>query len=247
MGPSKRPRSRRRCTEPEPARRPAASRRRGRARHLAGAAVLAAALGAVGGCRAPAPAAEMARAWGEGPARWLLLPAEQAALRQVRSAPELTRFLRDFWRRRDDDPASDENPFGQLFAERVVAADRLYTESGVRGSLTDRGGALLLLGPPGILRGAQRRVPAWTGNPPPGARPTRLVQLEVWAYPLRDFPSPLRDLLAGEAGERQEVTLTFLIGRHTRLVAGKELLALAARSAAGCADPVAGESPPCRD
>ncbi|HEV8629380.1 MAG TPA: GWxTD domain-containing protein, partial [Thermoanaerobaculia bacterium] len=100
-------------------------------------------------CRAPAsPAAATARAWGNGPARWLLLDDEQQALGRVRTNTDFASFLGAFWACRDDDPATDENPFGRLFAERGAAADRLYAEPGVRGSLTPRGGALLLLGPP---------------------------------------------------------------------------------------------------
>jgi GWxTD domain-containing protein len=168
-------------------------------------------------------------------------------LRRVRTGSDLTRFLQEFWGRRDDDPYTDENPFALLFAERVQAADRLYVEEGLRGSLTDRGGALLLLGPPGILRSTQRRVPAWTGNPPPGARPTRVVQLEVWAYPLAELDPRLRGALAdAAAATRSELTLTFMVGaRQTRLVDGRELLALAARIVAGCLDEDEPSSPAC--
>jgi GWxTD domain-containing protein len=207
-------------------------RRRGAA---AWRALLAAAL--VGGaCRPPpAPAAQTARSWGEGPVRWLLLPEEQEKLHKVRTGAELAAFLQEFWSRRDDDPTDDEIPFGNLFAERVAAADRLYAEEGVRGSLTDRGGALLLLGPPTILRSNQRRVPLWSGDPPPGARPTRVIQLEVWAWQARDLSPALRSAL-GLAHEDAEVTITFAPGaRRTRLLDGREVLTLAACAVARCA------------
>src|SRR5438045_3976430 len=99
-------------------------RRRRRARRELTAVFVAAVLAAA--CRGPrSPAAETARAWGDGPARWLLLPDEQSTLRQVRSNGDLTRFLAAFWACRDEDPARDDNAFARLFAQRVEAADRL--------------------------------------------------------------------------------------------------------------------------
>ena len=163
--------------------------------------------------------------------RWLLLPEEQEEMRAIGDAAELSRFLQRFWSRRDDDPSTPDIPLTAIYAERVGAADRLYAEDGVRGSLTDRGGALLLLGPPSILRTAQRKTPTWSGaKPPPGARPTRLVTLEIWAYHPDDLSPALRELM-GMGWEGREVALTFQLGaRHTRLIEGRELLALAARS-----------------
>jgi GWxTD domain-containing protein len=197
---------------------------------------LGGALLASAACRAPAPAAQTARSWAAGPVRWLLLPDELEELREVRTSAQFSGFLQAFWTRRDDDRSDDEIPFGAVFAERVAAADRLYVEDGLRGSLTDRGGALVLLGPPTILRSSQRRTPTWTGDPPPGARPTKLVQLETWAWQGRDLSPELRTAF-GLADDDQEVTLTFVVGsRHTRLLDGREVLALAACAAARCAD-----------
>jgi GWxTD domain-containing protein len=197
----------------------------------AGAAGLALLAILAAACSAAAPAADTARTWGEGPARWLLLPDEQEELRAVRTSAELSRFLQEFWARRDDDPTTAEVPLGTLFAERVSAADRLYPEGDLRGSLTDRGRVLVLLGPPSILRTAQQRAPTWSGsNPPPGARPTRLVTLEIWAYRPEDLAPELRELM-GLDWENREIAVTFHAGqRHTRLTEGKELLELAARA-----------------
>ena len=128
------------------------------------AALLALALCASGsaatGCRpAGSAAAETARAWGAGPARWLLLADDRDGLAHVKTNADFAAFLGRFWDCRDADPDDDDNPFARLFAERVAAADRLYEEDGIRGSLTPRGGALLLLGPPRFLRYAQQRTP----------------------------------------------------------------------------------------
>src|SRR6185503_9281317 len=199
------------------------------------AALLALAL-VTSGCRPVASAAaETAHAWAAGPARWLVQPDDQAALAQVQTNTDFSAFLARFWSCRDADPADDDNPFARLFAERVAAADRLYEEAGVRGSLTPRGHALLLLGPPRFLRYSQRRAPTLEGSTAAGARPTRLLQVEIWGFFPRDLPPALAGMLNGDPSADREVALTFLIsGRHTRLLEGGELLALAARAASRC-------------
>ena len=181
---------------------------------------------------------EAARAWADGPARWLLLPDERAALREVHTSADLAAFLQGFWRRRDDDPRSPENRLGEVYAQRVADADRLYQEDGVRGSLSDRGGALLLLGPPSVLSYAAKATPTWESRRTPGPRPTRPVRLEIWTYLERDLAPPLRALRERRGAPTAEVTLSFLIGpRHTRLIEGREVLEQAACAWARCDAP----------
>jgi GWxTD domain-containing protein len=192
---------------------------------------------AASGCRAPSSAAaETARAWGAGPARWLLLPADRDGMARVETNADFATFLAGFWSCRDENPRDDDNPFARLFAERVAAADRLYEEPGIRGSLTPRGGALLLLGPPHFLRYSQQRAPTLEGTTNAGARPTRLLRVEIWGYLPEDLPAALRDRLHAEPGSQQEIALTFLVARKTRLLEGGELLELAAESASHCQD-----------
>jgi GWxTD domain-containing protein len=192
---------------------------------------------AVAGCKPlGSAAAETARAWGAGPARWLLLADDRDGLARVETNTDFASFLARFWDCRDEDPDDDDNPFARLFAERVAAADHLYEEDGIRGSLTPRGGALLLLGPPRFLRYSQRKAPALDGGTTPaGARPTRLLRVEVWGYWPRDLPARLRASLDADLQSEQEVALTFLVsGKHTRLLEGQDLLDLGARAASRC-------------
>jgi GWxTD domain-containing protein len=179
----------------------------------------------------PAPVAELIA----GPLRWLMLPEEAQQARQLRTAREADEFLDQFWRRRNPDPGSAANACARRFHERVAAADRLYGDDGTRGSLTDRGRALVLLGPPTVLRYGQRQIPAWE----PGrsrAQPSvhsRLVAVETWVYPLAELSPRLAAMLAAEpptAGT--DATLVFLAEtpRHTRLLEGERVLALAARA-----------------
>ena len=191
-------------------------------------------LGCSGGS-APSPAAETAHAWGNGPTKWLLLPEETAALDGVRTNADFAHFLAGFWDCRDDDPTSGDNPVARLFAERVEAADRLYGERHLRGSLTDRGRALLLLGPPSILHYSERRTPALEGTTAAGARATRLLKVEVWGYYPADLPPLLRQQLAPGARGDEELAVTFLVSdKGARLLEGDDLLTLAARALARC-------------
>lgn len=191
---------------------------------------------AAAGCRPSASAAaETAHAWAAGPARWLLLPDDERALGQVESNSDFGTFLARFWDCRDEDPKDDDNPFARLFAERVAAADRLYEEPQIRGSLTPRGRALLLLGPPRFLRYSQRRAPTLEGATAAGARPTKLLRVEIWGYQPRDLPATLARFVGADPQGDQELPITFLVsGRHTRLLEGQELLDLAARAASRC-------------
>ncbi len=170
---------------------------------------------------------------GEGPTRWLMLPDEQRQLRRLRTTREAVDFIEAFWRRRDPDPNAAGNEFSKVFYERVEAADRLYPEGATRGSLTDRGRALILLGPPPVLRYSQKRVPAWdpgkAGAPP--LVQTRTLSLESWVYTLEDLDLVLQQLIQ-EKDPRPEIVLVFTIDpKRTYLIEGEEYLEMAMLSA----------------
>lgn len=188
------------------------------------------------GCRSDRPSSTGAGTLTDGPTRWLMLPEEQRATRKLRTTREAVDFIEAFWRRRDPDPGTPGNEFAKVFYQRVRAADDLYEEEGLRGSLTDRGRALILLGPPPVLRYSQKRAPAWEPGKPgtADARPglhTRNLVLEIWVYTVKDLPPPLAGKLA-EEGAPEEITLTFLVGsHHTTLSDGEKYLETACRAA----------------
>lgn len=187
------------------------------------------AAGLLAGCaagRAPAgPPAELLE-WASGPVRWYLLPADHRHLRQARSPAEAINFIERFWRLRDPDPASDENPFREIFASRVEAADLLYAEGKVRGSLTARGRALILLGPPTHLQVASEPALTWDESRKTERVETHEVPVEVWRYPRRDLPPRYAAALTAR-GRDEGVELRFhAAGDTMRLVAGEEFLEL---------------------
>lgn len=169
------------------------------------------------------------REWAAGPVRWLMLPEEERAFRRVGDDAEAALFVREFWLRRDPDPATpEENPFHDRFEVRVADADRLYPEGSRRGALTDRGRALILLGPPPRLRVGQQTAPAWspqrTGRNPGFA--VQQVRVEIWEYD-RDVWPELAVLL--ERDNHDALSLTFIIeDDRAQLVEGEEILELAA-------------------
>jgi GWxTD domain-containing protein len=175
----------------------------------------------------------------EGPTRWLMLPEEERQLRRLHTTREAVDFIEAFWRRRDPDPNTPGNEFSRTFYERVEAADRLYSERGTRGSLTDRGRALILLGPPPMLRYSQKKVPAWdpgrSGAPP--VVQTHLLSVESWVYKVDELEPATRQLFEEEAAG-PEIVLAFVIDpRRTYLTEGEEYLKLAARASVRRFDP----------
>lgn len=174
-----------------------------------------------------------ARAWIEGPVRWLVLPEEARSFRRLSSNAEVLAFIEEFWSRRDPDPETPGNPFAQRFFERVQAADLLYAGEGGKGSLTDRGRTLILLGSPSLLRYTQKSVPTWEPGGERDRRPsgTERLRVEVWGYQAEDLPDRLVARLE-ERGEELPAEVTFIEEpRATVLVAGEELLEEAARAA----------------
>jgi GWxTD domain-containing protein len=175
----------------------------------------------------------------DGPTRWLMLPEEVRQVERMRTSREAVDWLETFWRRRDPDPEEPGNETAKTFYQRVEAADRLYSDGGVRGSLTARGRALILLGPPPILRYSQKRVPAWEpgrlGDRP--AIQTRDVVLESWVYALLDLSPELRERIGKEHPDLKELVLVFLVEpQHTELLEGEKILDLAVRAAVRDAD-----------
>ena len=166
--------------------------------------------------------------------RWLLLPEEWKDLRQQKSPTAAISFIERFWRRRDPTPLDPGNLFREAFYRRVEEADLLYGEPGLRGSLSDRGRALVLLGPPSHLQIRSKPVLRWDARKDAPRRvTTRELALEVWGYRLEDLPAGLADAAREQKLEEAlPLTLTFRShSRRTVLEEGETLLELAVRAA----------------
>lgn len=164
--------------------------------------------------------------------RWLLLPSDWREIKRIEDPAEALNFIEAFWRLRDSDPASADNPFRATFAARVEAADLLYTAGPDRGSLTDRGRALVLLGPPPHMRLTVEPALAWKPGRRQSQRATRReIRVEVWRYPEDELPEKLVRVLRA-AGLEPDIEIKFHLGRRgATLAAGGNSLILAARLA----------------
>jgi GWxTD domain-containing protein len=111
------------------------------------AAVLLLSLSAVA-----ATAAELSaehKAFGEGPATWIMTRDEMQQWKQIRTDDEAENFIQLFWARRDPTPGTYANEFKAEFENRVRVADKEFTDNPSKpGSMTERGRALILLGFP---------------------------------------------------------------------------------------------------
>lgn len=183
-----------------------------------------------------AAVSEQLATWAAGPVQWLLLPEEKKDLKRIRSDADAQRFIETFWQRRDEDPQRNGNAYRDKFFDRVEAADTLYGDEGDRGSLTDRGRALILLGPPAHVTVSTEPVMAWDPASQQQDRVTmRDVAIEIWGYRMEDLPTGMVEQLMNRkkaAGESLSLTMMFrTVGYRTNLVEGEELLEAAARAA----------------
>jgi GWxTD domain-containing protein len=161
---------------------------------------------------------------------------ERHELQRVNSAGEAVTFLEEFWRRRDPDPDEPGNPFRDEFLRRVQDADLLYAESDLRGSLTDRGRTVILLGAPSNLQVSSRPALSWDPKSKNGHRTsTRPVTVETWGYRIEDLPPWTLEMLREkekQSGNPLNLTLTFLIEQdRATLLEGEALLQQVKRAA----------------
>lgn len=170
--------------------------------------------------------------WAQGPVRWLLLPSEWRELKRIEDPAEAFNFIEAFWRLRDPDLATPHNEYRSQFAARVEAADQLYAESDLRGGLTDRGRALILLGPPPHLRvGTEVGLVYKAGRKAGKRSTTREIRIEVWRYPEAELPEKFVRVRRA-ANLDPNVELKFHLGRRgAELAEGANSLILAARLA----------------
>lgn len=168
--------------------------------------------------------------------RWLLLADERKELKRLIDRDEESDFIEHFWSRRDPQPENAENPYRDLVIQRFDDADTLYMDEAVRGSLTDRGRALILLGPPTHVSVASRPALAWDSGDKGGHKvTTRQVSVEMWGYRSEDLPPGFLDIWQ-QTKKSADNTLTLTLRfraetNRTVLIEGESLLEVAAQAA----------------
>lgn len=142
------------------------------------------ALIAVGGFAALSP--ELGE-WGKGPVQHLMTKEEAAAWKNVRTDEEAQAFIALFWAKRDPSPATPRNEIQEEFDRRVKAADEQFPFGRkMRGSLTDRGKALILFGKPTKVErtGTQRAasLPSGISEDPANNPAVEDNEAQIWTY-----------------------------------------------------------------
>ncbi len=199
-------------------------------------ALMAAATGSANASEVRAVTAEELTIWAAGPAQWLLLPDERKELRREQERADSSDFIDRFWARRDPQPQTPGNSFKDLVSQRFADADILYTDEVVPGSLTDRGRALILMGPPTHISVANRPALAWDSGDKGGHRvTTRQVSVEMWGYRREDLPDGFLEIWqATKKSAESTLTLTLRFRSEpsrTVLIEGDNLLEVAAEAA----------------
>jgi len=87
--------------------------------------------------------------WRQGPVRYIITKWEDNEYKSLKTEEERTRFIEEFWQRRDTTPDTPGNEFRAEFWKRVRDANRLYGENVAKpGWRTDMGKIHILRGPP---------------------------------------------------------------------------------------------------
>lgn len=165
-----------------------------------------------------------------------MLADERRQVDNVRSAMEAGVFIDIFWGRRDPDPSLPGNAFLRRFRRRVYEADQLYGEGGVAGSMTDRGGVLILYGAPSRIRVTSRPSLSWDpSSGDPHETSSEDVKVEIWTYAPDELPRGVLERLGEKDREREEgVSFSFTtVGGRTAMSEGAQYLRVASRAAVG--------------
>jgi GWxTD domain-containing protein len=86
--------------------------------------------------------------WTSGAVSFLLTDAEKKEFATLADDAARREWVFRFWKKFDPDPSTPENEYEAEFYRRAQYADAHFSTETVRGSLSDRGRVLLVLGPP---------------------------------------------------------------------------------------------------
>jgi GWxTD domain-containing protein len=136
------------------------------------------------------------RDWASSAVQYIMTPQEQAQWKQIKTDAEAKAFIDLFWAKRDPSANTPVNEYREGFEQAMKYADEHFGEGRRKGSLTDRGRVLLLLGAPSRIErtgtsGTSSSLPGMSGATSTGDQP---VPTQVWIYDAGKSPE-----LAGQA------------------------------------------------
>lgn len=121
-----------------------------------------------------------ARQWLEEVVPYIITPAERELFLSLPNEEERGKFIENFWKKRDPNPATPENEFKIAYYRRIAFANKFFDTAGIPGWRTDRGRIFILLGPPNEVQNDY--LASRDSLSQPGA-----IQ-ETWTY--WDLPNP---------------------------------------------------------
>ncbi|HMA17601.1 MAG TPA: GWxTD domain-containing protein, partial [Thermoanaerobaculia bacterium] len=138
--------------------------------------------------------------WGKSAEAYFLTPAEKDAWSRVASDADAEKFIAQFWAKRDPNPATSANEFRDEINRRIAAADEQFKMRSKRGSETNRGRLLVVLGLPTRVstQRAQERAVDDSGGVTAPSIDTRATSFEgspavvqTWTYAKEKFDPSL--------------------------------------------------------
>ena len=120
--------------------------------------------------------------FGEGPYQFLLSKEEAAAWKKISTDDAAKAFIDLFWARRDPTPGTPANEFKAEMEARVAAADKSFAAGRVKGSMTDRGKALMLYGQPKRMERSGTSEAPEIGNNNDAMDATAEIPTITWVY-----------------------------------------------------------------
>jgi GWxTD domain-containing protein len=140
--------------------------------------------------------------WSDGPVKHLMTKDEMKQWKQLHSDADAAAFVDLFWARRDPTPDTPRNEFREAFDIRVKYADDNFSTHRQRGSMTDRGKVIILLGPPEQVSGSSGTASSAASggiNAPTNSdgtlslqSPTSQASRQTWTYAHEKKPKYVR-------------------------------------------------------
>ena len=125
------------------------------------------------------------RDWARGPVQFIMTAQEMQQWNQIKTDADAKAFQDLFWAKRDPSAGTPANEYRQSFEAAVKYADEHFAEGRRKGSMTDRGRLLLILGAPSRVErnnvtSSQSTLPgSVSGTSGTGDQP---VPTQTWIY-----------------------------------------------------------------
>jgi GWxTD domain-containing protein len=133
--------------------------------------------------------------WGKGPVQHLMTKQEAAQWKAIKTDEEAQKFIDLFWAKRDPSPGTPENEHKLRFDQLVQLSDERFQFQRTKGSMTDRGRVMILVGPPSSIANNRADTPSGTLQQAPQSIESRefaqpdVTPTQVWKWEKERVPA----------------------------------------------------------